>query len=260
MKNEVNAIITLGYRDLIRYLRDRTRIIATFIFPLIFVGVLGNSLESNWGNDIGYSFILFTFIGVIAQTLFQSTAGGIISLIEDRENNYSQEIFISPISRYTIILGKIFGESLVALAQIVGIIIFGIVMRVPFSFFELLRLFPAFLVITMFGGAFGVFVLGNLGSQRSANQIFPFIMFPQFFLAGVFNPINQLPWYLLILSRISPMTYAVDFLRSLYYLGRPEYSKVVLFNPLVNFSVMAIFFFIFLTVGTYIFVRNERNK
>jgi ABC-2 type transport system permease protein len=202
----------------------------------------------------------FVFTGVLAQTLFQSTASGIISLIEDRENNFSQEIFVSPVSRYTIIIGKILGESLVSFAQWIGIVIFGLIIGVPFTLTQILLMIPAGIIICLFGGAFGILVLANLSGQRAANQIFPIIIFPQYFLAGVFNPIKNLPPLLLILSRISPMTYALDFARSIFYLGTPDYHQVVLFNPLINIIVISVMFMVFLFLGTYLFMKNERNK
>lgn len=260
MNRELNAILTIAYRDFIKFLRDRSRIIATFIFPFIFIAVLGGSLQSNLGSKLGYDFLLFTFIGVLAQTLFQSTAAGIISLVEDRENDFSQEMFVSPISRFSIILGKILGESLVSIVQVIGIVAMGVIIGVHFDPARLLTLAPVGLLICAFGGAFGVLVLSNLSSQRAANQVFPFLILPQFFLAGIFNPIKELPIYLLILSRIAPLTYAVDLVRSIYYYGRPEYSKVVLFNPLIDLIVLLGMFVVFLLVGTFLFVRNERNR
>ncbi len=101
---------------------------------MVFVGILGSSLQSNLPPDIGYNFLVFTFTGVLAQTLFQSTATGIISLIEDRDNDFSQEIFVSPISRYSIVLGKILGESTVAFIQAVGIVLFGLLLSIPINF------------------------------------------------------------------------------------------------------------------------------
>ncbi len=257
---ELNAITTLAYRDLIRFINDKPRLLISFIFPLLFIGVLGGSLQRNLGDDAGYNFMTFVFTGVLGQTLFQSTASGIISLIEDRENNFSQEIFVSPISRYSIIIGKICGESLVSFAQWLGIVIFGLLMGVSFTLTQILWLIPTGLAISLFGGAFGVLVLANLSGQRSANQIFPIIIFPQYFLAGVFNPIKDLPPLLLFLSRISPMTYAVDFGRSIFYYGTPEYDSVVLFHPILNIIVLSSMFLLFLVLGTYMFIRNERNR
>ena len=97
-------------------------------------------------------------------------------------------------------------------------------------------------VICLFGAAFGVIMLSNLPSRRTADQIFPFIMLPQFFLAGVFNPIRILPGYLEVLSRISPMRYAVDLTRGIFYAGGPEYPKVVLQAPASNLVIMTVAF------------------
>lgn len=260
LKYEINALITIAARDVTKLLRDKTRIFGSLIFPAIFIGVLGTSMQANFGEALGYNFLTFVFIGVIGQSLFQSTASGIISIIEDRQTDFAQEMFISPISRYTIVLGKITGETVVSFLQVFGIIAFGLVLRVPIEYDALLAAAPFGLIAALLGGAFGLIVMSNIREQRAANQIFPFLLFPQFFLAGVFNPIQELPLPLLILSRISPMTYAVDMLRSIYYWGMPEYSQTVIFNPLVNVLVSTIMIVIFITIGTYIFVKNERNK
>lgn len=260
MKKQLNAILTIAFRDFTKFRRDKGRIVATFIFPFVFIGILGGSLQANLSGNVGYNFLAFVFIGVIAQTLFQSTASGLISLIEDRENDFSQEIFVSPISRYSIIIGKIVGESFVAMVQAIGIIIFGFILQIPITTLQLLLFIPAFVIICLFGGAFGVMVLSNLRSQRAANQIFPFVMLPQFFISGVFSPITELPLPLFILSRIAPMTYAVDLMRNIYYYGTPEYSKVVLYPIHIDLLIISVLFIIFLGVGTYLFMANERNR
>lgn len=260
MKKEINAILTIAFRDFTKLLRDRPRLIISFIFPLLFIGVLGGSLQANIGENLEYNFITFVFTGVLGQIMFQSTASGIISLIEDRENDFSQEIFVSPISRYSIIMGKILGETLVSLTLAVGVILFGLIMQVPLSLLIILKILPAMLISSLLGGAFGIVVLANLNSQRSANQLFPLLIFPQFFLAGVFNPIKELPWYLDILSHLAPMRYAVDLLRGFYYLGSPEGEFTVLKPILMNLLIIGIMFAVMLLIGTAMFVRNERNR
>lgn len=256
----ISAVSTIAQRDFLKFLRDRTRILATFIFPFLFIGILGTSLQSNLSEDAGYNFLVFVFTGVVGQIHFQSAAAGVISLIEDRKNDFSQELFVTPISRYTIIIGKIIGESMVALAQGLGVIIFALIAGVPIDITKIIYLAPVVALISIFGGAFGVLVMSNLSSERSANQIFPFVIFPQFFLAGVFSPIKNLPLFLDIASKLAPMTYAVDLVRGVYYFGTPEYSKTVLHSPLINFAIITLMFFAFLIPGTYLFVRNERNK
>lgn len=262
--NELNAILTIALRDFTKLLRDRLRLIVSFIFPIIFIGALGTSLQANIGRFINFNFLTFTFTGVLAQTLFQSTASGIISLIQDRETDFSQEMFVSPISRYSIIVGKILGESMVSLIQALGVLLFGLFLSLFYpldiTLFQLIFSIPAIIAACLLGGAFGVLIMAALGNQRSANQLFPFVIFPQFFLAGVFNPIKELPLPLLVASRLAPMTYAVDFFRGLYYWGHKDYNQVVLYHPLFSLSVIAIMFILMISIGTYLFVRNERNR
>src|SRR3954469_24303850 len=153
---ELSGVLTLAHRDLIKLLRDRTRIIADFSFPLIFIGILGTTLQAGFGQASSINLLQYVFTGVLAQTIWQSGALGVISLIADREQDFSQEIFVSPISRYSIIFGKILGESLVALTQGIGIIIFGLIIRVPMSPGQLLSLVPVALVACLLGGSFGI--------------------------------------------------------------------------------------------------------
>ncbi len=258
--HELSAVLAIAHRDLVKLLRDRTRLVADLAFPMIIIGVLGVSLQAGFGDVANFDFLTFVFTGVLAQTLWQSSALGVISLIEDRENDFSQEIFVSPISRYSIVLGKVLGESLVALPQGVAIIAFGFLLGIPLSLAVLAALVPVLLIVTLFGGAFGVLVLSRLPNRRAATQIFPFVMLPQFFLAGVFNPISGLPPVLDIASRLAPMRYAVDFLRNVYYSIHAERVEVPIASTGTNLAIIGALFVAFIAVGTTLFVRAEQNR
>lgn len=260
MRHTFNALMVIAMRDVTKLLRDRARMVFSIVFPFVFILALGGSLDANLSTSVGYNFLVYVFTGVIAQTLFQSTASGIISLTDDRQNDFAQELFVSPVSRVVLLAGKILGESLVSLTQLISIFILGLILRIPLDVITVLQLIPVFLICCAMGGAFGVLVLSQLNDQRKANQVFPLLLFPQFFLAGVFAPIRNLPLPLYILSRISPMTYPVDLVRGVYYWGQPEYDLVVLNSPLYNLAVIAVVGTIMLSIGTYFFVKNERNK
>lgn len=255
-----NAIFAIAYRDFLKFLRDRARIFSTFVFPLIFIGFLGGGMQASFGKASGYNFLEFVFTGVLAQTIFQSTATGIISLFEDRQNDFSQEIFVSPISRYSIVFGKILGETLVALPQGVGIILFGIVLGISMGIPQVLALLVTSLVTALFGGAFGMMILGLLPSRRAADQLFPFVFLPQFFTAGVFVPLSNLPLPLEIVSLLSPLRYAVDLTRGLFYVGNPDANFVILEPIWLNVLVLGLAFALFMVIGTFLFVRAERNR
>lgn len=256
----MNAILAIAFRDVIKLFRDKMRLVFSLMFPLIFIGILGQSLNANLSGTLQFNLLTFTFLGVLSQTLFQSTTSGIISLVADRENDFAQEMFVSPISRYTIIIGKILGESLVSFMLTASILLIGIIMRIPLDWPRLLFILPAGIVGSFLGGAFGTLIMSNLSGQQSAQQVFPFLIFPQIFLAGIFSPITKLPPLLFILSRLAPMTYAVDFFRGLYFWGRPEYAQIVLHSPIYNLCIMSLLFIFYITLGTYIFVKREKDR
>jgi ABC-2 type transport system permease protein len=264
VRHNLTAVLTIAYRDFLKFLRDRPRIVSSMAFPLVFVAVLGGSLQSNLGSQAGINFMAFTFTGVLALTLFQSSALGMVSLIDDRESDFSQEMFVAPISRYAIVLGKIAGESLVAMAQGLGIVLLASVIGIRLSPANLVALAPVAVAICLFGGGFGLVVLVNLRSRRGAEQVFPLVILPQFFLAGVFSPVNKLPPLLNVLSHLSPLRYAVDLTRGAFYATShayaADYPRIVLVGPVTNLAVLACLFAACLLVGTAQFVRAERNR
>ena len=257
---ELSAILAIAHRDFVKLLRDRGRIVADFAFSLLLVALLGPALQAGFGSAGGINLQAFVFTGVLAQTVWQSAALGVISLIADRDEDFSQEIFVSPISRYSIVIGKIIGESLVALPQAIAIIAFGFLLGVPMSIPTLVGFIAVVAVIAVFGASFGILILSNLRNQRQANQIFPFIMLPQFFLAGVFNPLQNLPWFLDVLSRIAPMRYAVDLVRNVYYTFQPSGVPAVTASAPENLAIIGAMFGVFIVAGTALFVRSERNR
>jgi ABC-2 type transport system permease protein len=256
----VNGIVAIAARDLQKFLRDPARLIAAIVFPFALMFLMGGTLQLNLGRAAGFNFIGFTFTGLLGMTLFQSTALGITSLMEDRQNDFAQEVFVSPVSRYSIVFGKIAGETLVALAQGLPLVVFALVLRVPLTGGEMVLLIPVAIAACLLGGTFGLVMLSLMTDQRGANQFFNFIFLPQYFLAGLFTPIANLPWYLEVLSLISPMRYVVDLVRGVFYAGKAEYGKVVLLDPRLNLAAMAALFAVFMVVGTARFVRRETNR
>ena len=257
---ELSAVAVIAHRDFVKLLRDRLRLFSELAFPLVLVLLLGPALQSGFGAPGGLDLTSFVFSGVLAQTIWQSSVLGLVSLIADREEDFSQEIFVSPVSRYAIVAGKIIGEALVALPTGLGIIVVGLLIGVPLSPLVLLAIVPVSLAIAIYGGAFGLLILANMSSQRTANQIFPFVLLPQFFLAGVFNPIHDLPLPLAILSALSPLRYAVELMRNVVYGLQPGVPAPEMTPAPINVAVMAVSFFVFLAVGTVLFVRAERNR
>ncbi|TMD31370.1 MAG: ABC transporter permease [Chloroflexi bacterium] len=258
--HDLNVAMALAGRDLLKFFRDPGRLIAAVVFPFAMVVLLGGTLQLNLGAAAGFNFISFTFTGFLGMTLFQSTAQGLTSLMDDRQNDFAQEIFVSPVSRYSIVFGKILGETMVAIAQVLPFVLFAAVLRVPLTLTALGLLVPVALLSCFMGGAFGLLLLNTMSDSRASNQVFNFVFLPQYFLAGLISPINHLPWYLLILSLASPMRYVIDLARGVVFAGTRDYSRVVLLSPLTNTAVLALMFAVFMILGTTLFVRRETNR
>jgi len=257
---ELSAIAAIAARDLQKFLRDGSRLIGSLLFPFLLIVLLGGTAQLNIGAAVGFNFTTFTFTGVLGMTVFQSSMQGIASLLDDRQNDFAQEIFVSPVSRYTIVFGKLLGETLVALTQLIPLLILALMLHIPITLTQLALTLPVALASCLLGGSLGLLAMALINSQQAANQIFNFVLLPQFFLAGVFTPIRVLPWYLEALSRIAPMRYVVDLFRNVFYSGSPDYNRVVLFGPGANILVMTAMFAIFMISGTALFVRRETNR
>jgi ABC-2 type transport system permease protein len=256
-----NTFVTIAAREVTRFLHDPTQLVFALFMPILLILGLDGPLQSSFGKAAGYNLMSFAITGMLALSFYQHTLIGILSLLEDRENDFTQELLIAPISRYALIFGKIVGASVVALLQGVLITLLGILFfHFPVSLPGLLLLGPVALLICFSGGAFGVLLISLFSSQRSASQVLPLLLFPQFFLGGVFIPMHNLPWYLDLLSKITPLLYAADLLRSVVYSGQPEYNQIVLQEPLINLVVVCALTLLCLVVGTILFVRSERER
>ena len=258
--HELSAIAAIAARDLSKFLRDRGRIGLAVLVPFLLMFLLGDTLQRNLGRAAGFDFVGFTFTGVLGMTVFQSSMQGVASLLDDRQNDFAQELFVAPVSRYAIVLGKIVGETLVAMVQTIPLVAFALVLRVTISPVQLMLMVPAALLSCLLGASFGLVAMSLINSRQAANQIFNILLLPQLFLAGVFNPITSLPWYLEVLSRLSPMRYVVDLFRDIIYTDRPEYRKVVLLGPVTNLVTILLMLVACLFAGTTLFARRETNR
>src|SRR5690348_6086205 len=257
---ELNVMSAIAGRDMLKFIRDPGRLVAAVVFPFTMIFLLGGTLQLNLGRSVGFNFIGFAFTGFLGMTLFQSTAQGLTSLMEDRQNDFAQEVFVSPVSRYSIVFGKIVAETLVALIQVIPFVLFAWMLRVPLTPTHVALLLPVALLSCFMGGAFGLLLLNTMSDTRSSNQIFNFVFLPQYFLSGMIGPINVLPWYLEVLSLISPLRYVIDLSRGVVFAGTPDYGRVVLLSPLTNVAVLGLMFAVFMVAGTALFVRRETNR
>jgi ABC-2 type transport system permease protein len=259
-RRELSGLLAIAQRDVTKLLRDRPRLAVNLAFPVLLIGGLGAILQPTVGWVTGLSAVTLAFTGVLAASLFQSAAAGMISIVEDRENDFSRELFVAPVSRLTLVGGKIAGETLVALCQGGCVVVFALAFGVTISASQFALLLGPCLSCCLLGGAFGLATIAVLPNQRSAMQIFQFLIIPQYVLAGVLVPLREVPPYLRLLAHAMPMTYVVDLTRAAYYAGSPAYRLVASGSALVDLAVTVILFVVLLTAGAAVFGYRERTR
>ncbi len=257
---ELNALAAIAARDILRFIKSPGSIIANIIFPIISLGIMGGSLSQNMAGDLGYNFLQYVMVGMIVFNMFMGTVSGITSLIVERNMNLTQELYVSPISRYTIILGKMIGSGFGSLFTLVGVLIVALLMQIPLGGMQIVKLIlitPAFCLV---GASLGIFFIGFVQDAKVAQMGVMLIVMPQIFLSGSIIPIAHSSGILAFITKLMPLTYLTDLARSVFYWGEPVYDMVVIHSPIFNIIVMATFFFVFSVIGTIMFTKSESNR
>ena len=260
MAREMNAMFAIAWREVLRAFKSPLSLAFTVIFPILFIGVLGGSISANLSGALPYAYLPFMLIGMIANSMYQGTITGVTNLVEERENDFTAELFVAPISRYAVLLGKLIGSGIAALVSLVGIVAMIFIMQIPMNAGDLLRVFALTPVLALAGGALGVFFIGITQDPKVVAVGVPLLIFPQMFLSGALIPVSASAGLLGFLAKIIPMTYSIDLARNIFYWGKPEYSAAVLHPWTLDLAVTVGFFLFFTIVGTFLFVRADRNR
>jgi ABC-2 type transport system permease protein len=161
------------------------------------------------------------------------------------------------VSRFTLFLGKMLGDSTDAMIQ--GVIVFGIALAlgINFSLTAFLICLPLMLLITIGLVSVGLIIASFMGSLESFGAIQSFINLPLFFLSGALFPITGAgtPQWLQVASQLNPLTYGVDALKSVI-LGAP-YAPLQIKPLWLDIAVIGAFDLAMIAIGTWAFSRMK---
>ena len=251
---EIRGIYTLWLREIKRYLRDRARIISSFVQPLLWLLIFGSGIRFS-GTTIGnLTYQQYIFPGIIGQTLLFTSMFMGISVIWDREFGFLKEILVAPISRFSVFLGKMLGDSTDAVIQ--GIIVFalGILLGIPLNPLTFLEALPVMILMTFGLVGIGLTVASFIESLESFGVIQSFINLPLFFLSGALFPIRgDVANWLQIASSFNPLTYGIDALRTIILGNAWQPLHPMYFNLLA----VCCFDVVMMAIGTYAFSRRK---
>ena len=257
---ELNSVLTVMAREITVYLKSPGTAIMGLAMPIVMMGMIGGNLMQNMAGALDFRFGQFMLVGMLVNMLFMFTSMGMASMVDDHDSDFNQEMLVSPVSRYSLVIGKILGTSFSAIVSMAGTLIVGLIMGITLPLSKLLLLLALSPLMCLSGGALAMIVIGLIKNKKAANIAVMLITMPQMFLSGAIIPVNNSSGVLMILSRIMPMTYCLDLARAVLYAGNPEYNSVVMFNPVVNFAAIAVLTIVCLIIGTFFFAKSEKNR
>lgn len=247
------AIYVLWMREMKRWWRAKSRIVGSLAMPLFFLAFLGLGFRRmtipGLSEDVGY--IRFLVPGIIGMNiLFSSTFGG-LSVLWDREFGFLKEIMVAPVSRVSIVLGRIAGGATTALIQ--AILILAISYIMGFKIINISSIFLAIVFMILIAVTFlglGLIFASKMRDIQGFSIVMNFVIFPLFFLSGALYPLENFPVWLRYISKLDPLTYGVDGLRA-------ALIGVSSFSIFYNFIFMVIFSLVMIFLGAYFFEKSE---
>ena len=253
------AIYVVLLRELKRYWRAKARVISSVAQSIFFLAIFGLGLGGAVGEVIGVGYLSYMAPGVIGMGLLFGSVFSGVSIIFDRQFGFMKEMLVAPVSRTSLILGKILGGATTATIQ--GIILMTVA-AIMGAFTPSLAFLAgavagvgAMLLITSGFVGLGVAIGSTLNDFHAFQLLSTFVMWPMFMLSGVFFPIDLAPLPLQVVMLCDPMFYGVELLRWCL-LG----SGTDLLGPaawLISLGVIAVFDVLMIGLGTYLFSRAQ---
>jgi ABC-2 type transport system permease protein len=212
--DDVRAVRMIWKRELIRFSRNRLRIATSLVQPVLFLFVLGTGLAPIApGGGTRFDFRTFMFPGVIAMTVLFTAIFSAMSIVWDREFGFLREMLVAPVSRSALVIGKCLGGATVATFQGVIMLALAGFVHVPYSPGLLLILVAEMALVALTLTALGTLIASRMAQVEGFMAVMQFIVLPMFFLSGAVFPLTRLPHWLSWLTKVDPLSYAVDPMR-----------------------------------------------
>jgi ABC-2 type transport system permease protein len=235
------TIEVLWRRDLMRFLRQPSRIVGALGQPLIFWLVLGSGLSQGFrlpGLSLGY--MEYFFPGVVVMVLLFASIFAAVSVIEDRHQGFLQAILAGPGSRASLVLGKCAGAATVAILQALVFVLMAPVAGFSFAAIHWPLLLATMIAISLGLTALGFLIAWLVDNVQGYHAIQMTLLVPLWMISGAMFPVSGPPVFRW-LAAVNPVSYAVAAARQAFYGGAPVAELVFSPSPLVNLGVVVAF-------------------
>ena len=248
------VIYTLWLREMKWLVRAKSRLIASIVQPFLWLAIIGVGMSSTFGTIPGtnITFLQFMTSGVIGMTLlFSSTMAG-VSVLWDKQFGFMKEILVAPVSRTQIMLGKVLGGMTTSILQGLLLLVAAAAIGIrPSGIVELLQVLVFMVLISASFVSIGLAFASRMEDPIAFPIVMNFLIMPLFFLSGGMYVANTAPAWLSFLSRLDPLTYGVDGIRTAI-LGTSQLSQ---FSVWLDFAVLGVFTVAMILLGSYLFKK-----
>ena len=217
MSQFFRSVWVIAYREFLRFLQDRPRMISSFAMPLLFLVIFGAGFGKLIGQAApGVDYIQFMYPGILAMTvLFTSIMSG-VSIVWDREFGFLKEVLVSPLSRSGVLVGKAVGAATIAVIQGIIMLVLAPFLNISINLGTVLALLPLLLLLSLALSGLGLLIGARMRSQQGFQILMQLVIFPMMFLSGIFYPISGVATWLEVLSKLNPVTYGIDAIRQVF--------------------------------------------
>ena len=247
----METIYILWLRQIKKYFRSRSRIVGSLGQPVLFLIAFGFGFGAIYQKAGGGNYIQFLAPGIILMSVLFTAIFSGIEIIWDRQFGFLKETMVAPVPRIAIMLGRTMGGATVATIQ--GVIVFLLTLFVGFrphdwSLVPIALIF-VFLVALLFT-SLGTAIASKLEDMQGFQLIMNFLVMPIFFLSGALFPLQGLPKFMEVVTKLDPLTYGIDGVRGVLI-------NTTVFGLTTDFLILFAITAVILGIGSYLFERIQ---
>ncbi|MBI2723436.1 MAG: ABC transporter permease [Chloroflexi bacterium] len=260
MTTSIDAIMALLVRDLRAFLRSRSQLYSSVLFPLMLLAILGTGVNDGLDPRNIKDYVTFLTPGMIAMTALFSSTFSSASYYQDRDSGMLQVLLASPHSPRIVLLGKTLSSVIIGVAQ--ALLVLAVASAIPAINFRwqygvlpsVLTALAAIVLLNLFLSGLGQWLASRIRSMQGFHLVMNLVLFPFLFFSGAFFPLNDLPLWLKILGRVNPLSYAVDVMHLSLYADNGAGA----FGLPLDFAVLAVLAAAVFYAGTSRPIRSDR--
>ena len=248
---------SLWLREIVRFFRQRARVVGVIASPLLFWLLLGSGFAHNFGvssNGLSGQSFGFYFPGSIALIVLFTSIFSMMSLIQDRNEGFLLSVLAAPVSRSAIVLGKVLGGTTLAAVQGIVLLVFAPLIGVHLTVETVALAVLITLLMSFELTALGFAIAWPMDSPQAFHAIVNLILLPMWMLSGSLFPADGASGWLRIIMHLNPLTYGVDALRNALFPDTPT-----AFPLAVNLAV-TVGFCVLCFAGSWAIVNRRTTK